>query len=300
MGINTTAVHLISEGAYLVKKPYIWNGHVEVEGMRVDAAEFVVQSLDGIEVVTKRPGQPVSYEAEDCGSITPETYKQELAKLRAKATAAGGGDEIVFGNLDDEFAYRRFTASWNPVMGPETVIREPLLVEVAEVRTASGDPEIASQWNAPSVHADRKLYSLMRNGVAVRVLREGCARNSLGLDIPGHSGIRFAKIGDAYAFGNDSDFGDRPFIGTLAQCREEKARIVAMVEKVVEAQAAKVHGTKLANAGDVLIGLREVADKLAGMRAKADHMGRLAAARKHVADLISQVQATLKATGEQA
>lgn len=294
MSTTTTAVHLVSEGAYLVKKPYVWNGHVEVEGMRIDAAEFVVQSLDGIEVVTKRPGQPVSYEAEGRDSITPEVYAQELAKLRAKATSDEGGDEVIFGSLDDEFAYRRFIAAWKPVMGPDAVIREPLQVEVTEVRTASGDPDIASQWNAPSVHADRKLYSLMRNGVAVRALREGCTRYGLAYDIPGHSGIRFAKIGDSYAFGNDSDFGDRPFIGTLQQCREEKARIVAMVSKVVEAHAAKAHGTKLANAGDVLLGLREIADKLAGMRAKADHASRLSAARKHVADLISQVQATLQ------
>lgn len=294
MSITTTAVHLVSEGAYLVKKPYVWNGHVEVEGMRIDAAEFVVQSLDGIELVTKRPSQPTHYAAPTGDTMTVEAYAAERVALLSKSN--GDSDEPEFAALDDEFAFRRFVTTWSPVMGPETVRREPLTVEVTEVRTESGDPDIASQWNAPSVHADRKLYSLMRNGVAAKTLRDGCMRNGLTFEMPGHSGIRFAKIGDGYAFCSDTDFGDRPFIGNLAQCKAEKARIVAMVEKVVEAHAAKAHGTKLANAGEVLLGLREIAEKLSGMRAKADHMSRLAAARKHVSGLIAQVEATLRTT----
>jgi hypothetical protein len=295
MSHTTTAVHLVSEGAYLVKAPYVWNGHVEVDGLRVNAAEFVVQSLEGIELVTKHPSQPTHYAAPTGDTMTVEAYAAERAALLSKSTD-DSDDEPQFAALDDEFAYRRFVTTWAAVMGPETVRRQPLTVEVTEVRTESGDPDIASQWNAPSVHADRKLYSLMRNGVAVKTLREGCVRNGLAFEIPGHSGIRFAKIGDGYAFGGDADFGDRPFIGNLAQCKAEKAQIVAMVEKVVEAHAAKARGTKLANAGDVLLGLREIAEKLSGMRAKADHMSRLAAARKHVAELIAQVEATLRTT----
>lgn len=294
MSITTTAVHLVSEGSYLVKAPYVWNGHIEVEGLRVSAGEFVVGSLDGIEVVTKHPSQPTHYAAQNGETMTVEAYATERAALLSKASE--GDDEPTFASLDDEFAYRRFVATWSAVMGPETVRREPLTVEVTEVRTASGDPDIASQWNAPSVHADRKLYSISRNGVAAKALREGCARHGLPYEIPGHSGIRFAKIGDGYAFGDKADFGDRPFIGTLAQCRAEKAQIVAMVEKVVEAHAAKARGATLANAGNVLISLREISNTLGSVRAKADHTSRLATARKHVDSLIEQVQATLRAS----
>lgn len=294
--IKITAVHLENEGAYIVNASGLWSYTVTCGGAPVKG-EFVTQSLDDVEVTITKPGSLVHWADEFGNNLSPEDYAIERETLLSESHDCDGAP--VFKSLEAEFAFRKFSARWSAVLSEPTTERVPISFDITEVRTSSGDPEILSMWNSARMDSDNKLYSVRRNSVAVRMLREACIRDGIAVEIPTHSGVRFAKIADSYAFCDGDEFTDRPFIGTLAQCRAEKRKISARIEAVVATHVAKLRGTQLTGVGEIVLQLEGVRHSLARVRPKQDTATHLRLAEKTLSELIARLQASLtKPTGE--
>jgi hypothetical protein len=297
---NFKAVHLVDDNTFLVELP--WGVEAEVDGITVSGRQCVVQSLDRVLIVTRKPGELLNYRDPDGVTISADEYNAVRAALLEGCVHDEDGDR-TFPSLDAEFEYRKFEARWQRGdRAPDTVTKLPAEAEVTEVRVNSGDPDIVSLWNAPHVVRDAAMYSFDRDRFMVALCKALCSEAGLSLDNRNtlfcneeKDDLRFAKIEGGYAFDDSFNKSRQAFIGTLEQCKAEKAKCRARVENIVNVHAAKKHGNRLANAGTVLLSLRSLSNRLSGVRAKADYVGNLNGVRKELAELIASVEASLSA-----
>jgi|688.fasta_scaffold51931_10 hypothetical protein len=259
MTVNLKAIHLVNEGSYLVETGF---HNIEVEGFPINASSFVVSDLSSIKSV-RETFSIISHYVDEQGEIkSVESYTSEKIALLVNAEPQDEYyvfDSYSFPTLDEEFSYRRFCEAWDPVYTEAKFEREPVTVELTEVRTNSGDPDIRSLWNAPGMVSKEHLYSLDRLTISVREFKAYCESHGLTYTLGGatSSGIRFAQIDGIYLGFNDMDYSRaNAFIGTLEQCKHEKERLQKRVETEVKLFIAK-HRTKpnLKNAGEVLSSL---------------------------------------------
>lgn len=285
MTVTLKATHLVNDGSYLVHRSH-HNG-LEVDGIHVTANTFVVS--DPTTILNVRVFQPAvtHYENETGSTLSVESYMEQKSDLASKGTPEEGySSSYVFDNLDDEFAYKRFLKTWKPVFGESRTEKEPVKLDVVEVRTNSGDPDIQSLWNSPQCATKAHLYTLDRTAISLRDFKACCEAHGLDYNIPSHSGIRFAKIDGKYAGFDDMDFSKSPpFIGTLDQCKAEKLFLYKRVTNAIKLYIAK-YRTKpaLKNAAEVLSDLDTIwsmVQKATPMKASRDnHTAALAAINK--------------------
>ena len=262
MTLKLTAVHLVDEGSYLVKFPYN-NKNILVSGVVPESCNYVVvSSLDEI-VELYTPSAILTHYTNDndpTQTITPTIYQEQVDLLRAKGEYDDFSGELVFTNLDDEYAYKKFIKTWNPFYVKQETIKRPVEIEITEIRTNSGDPDIVSLWNSPALGVDRKLYSINRLDLAVKTLRAICGDNNWNLEIPTHSGILYAKINNSYVFRGDEFKFATHFIGTLEQSKSEKARIIKRINDVIAIHNSCRNKIDKMTAGYVLGKLRIISD----------------------------------------
>jgi|688.fasta_scaffold107971_6 hypothetical protein len=286
MTVTLKATHLVNEGSYLIQRSHT-SASLEVDGIPVTANTFVVS--DPTTILSVRVFQPAvtHYENETGSTLSVESYMEQKSDLASKGTPEEGYSSCyIFENLDDEFAYKRFLKTWEPVFGESRTEKDPVKLEVVEVRTNSGDPDIQSMWNSPQCATKAHLYTLDRNAISLRDFKACCEAHGLDYNIPSHSGIRFAKIDGKYAGFDDMDFSKSPpFIGTLDQCKAEKLSLYKRVTNTIKLYIAK-YRTKpaLKNAAEVLSDLdaiRVMVQKATPMKASRDnHTAALAAINK--------------------
>lgn len=251
-------VHLVEEDVYLLET-VPWGMQLELNGLPVKAPA-AIEDPHQLRRVAPTRTEVVGYvSADHMAGLSVEKYNE----LRSQLLEPAGGNEDGFSSIDDEYAYKKFMRDWSP----ETLVRpatyEPVTFQVTEIRRDSGDPDIKSLWNDARLVAQRKMYRVSRLHVAHNTLKQLAAKHGLVVDIPSHSGIRFAKIEGVYSFDDSMDFTKGPdFIGTVEQCRAEKARIVKLVEAPVLAAAAKKRGLAVAPAS-----AGEIREKLIRVRA---------------------------------
>lgn len=290
------AVHLVDEGAYLVELP--WGLTFEVGGVPTNQRSVVVQSLSEIVVVTRTSSEVATYKNDSGDVMDAAEYSRHRAALLQDSKLID--DVRVFTSLEAEFAFRKFDQQWKPhEWTPSVETRAPATdIRIVEVRTNSGDSDIVSLWNSPSLHHDRKLYSLNVDRVMVTAAQSLCARSSLSFhnDAAHSAHLRFAKIEGEYAFDDSFSQSSRPFIGTLPQCRQKKAECIDRVQRVVSVKAAKKNGVKLANAGNIAERLANVNHTLSRVNSKSNTQAALSAARREVASLLRDIENNLEAT----
>jgi hypothetical protein len=289
-----TATHLVDEGVYIVDRS--WGHQYEVDGMPMPNNQFVVKSLDSIVQVDTQQGELLNYRDAEGNTLSAADYAAQLAALREGShfEQDDDGGERVFPNLDAEFAYRKFVARWTAgERAPTVVTRTPVEVTISEVRVNSGDPDIVSLWNSPTIKADQRHYTMSRDAVMSQAAREQCAAAGLKFENEGRAYLRFAKIEGEYAFNDSFDESKRLFIGTLEQCKAEKAMCIQRVTEVVRVRAAKKSGLALKNAATVLIELRAVQAELRGVRPSQGSTNYLSRANHKLAALIAEVEREL-------
>lgn len=298
--MKLNAIHLIDQGSYLVDRS--WSLELEVDGIPIPSgsSQIVAQSLDRILVVTRRQGEVLTYRDAEGATITAADHAQQKTALLEGVTTDDG--DRLFPSLDAEFAYRKFEARWKVgERAPDVVTKLPAEVQITEVRTSSGDPDIVSLWNAPHVKRDATLYSFDRDSFMVRLCKTLCADSGLALDMKMTSSgewdyLRFAKIDGEYAFGDTFDKCKGTFISTLAECAAEKERCRERVASIVRVHAIKKADQPLLNAGDVILGLRDVHRRLSSLSVKGSGTNDLGYARKRLTDLITAIETDLVST----
>jgi hypothetical protein len=286
MTVTLKATYLVNEGSYLIQRSHT-SASLEVDGIPVTANTFVVSDPTTILSVRVLQRAITHYERENGDTLSVELFGEESRRLISKGTPEEGySSSYVFDNLDDEFAYKRFLKTWKPVFGESRTEKEPVKLDVVEVRTNSGDPDIQSLWNSPQCVTKAHLYTLDRTAISLRDFKACCEAHGLDYNIPSHCGIRFAKIDGKYLGFEEMDFSQSPpFIGTLDQCKAEKLSLYKRVTNAVKLYIAK-YRTKpaLKNAAEVLSDLdtiRSMVQKATPMKASRDtHTAALAAIDK--------------------
>jgi hypothetical protein len=256
--IKIQVIHLTEEECYLVKLGSTFN-HFEVSGLRVHGYQesVTVKSLDEIKCYRTIPSTITHFE--NNGTIMSNSdYKNSVDKLLSKGEDQF--DDYVFDSLDDEYRYKKFIRDWRPVYSASYEERTPLEFVITEIRTNSGDPDIVSLWNSPTLN-DNRLYSFDRHNFSLKHFKELCEEKQLNYDIPNHGGIRYAKIEMAYIFDDSVNYDRSPtFIGTLEQCKECKNSIAKYIENKVLLCTAK--NTELLNSKEVLGKIQKVTGNL--------------------------------------
>jgi hypothetical protein len=285
------AIHLVDDGVYIVSRA--WGYEYEVDGLTVPTGSEIVVTDPARLVRVERRSGPVLAWQDAQGNLLPNEIYEAQKQVLLEGSARDDEGELTFPDLDAEFEYRKFVARWAiPQRGPEVVERTPVDLKVVEVRVNSGDPDIVSLWNAPHVVRDASLYQFDRTAYLRRTVRELAEASGLAVDIPTHSGVRFAKLDNEYAF-NDSFDTSRGnlFIGTLQQCKDEKQKWHSRVAEIVNRHAIKKSGKPLTNAGDVLLALSDLRARLANVAPKGrSSESELGAVRKRIGDLITTIQ----------
>lgn len=285
-------VHLVDEGAYLVERT--WGQTLEVDGMPAPQGDFVVKSLDSIRRVVTAPREVIAHKSKAGETMLPAEYLEKRGALLLGSWTEDDG-ETIFPNLDAEFAYRKFKDQWTIAEWSEPVVtREPVECVITEVRVQSGDPDIVSLWNAPSA-GDARLYSLDRDGVMLLAARQQCEAAGLTFTNDKFEHLQFGKIEGAYAFDATFNASRRPFIGTLAQCQEEKAACIDRVTRVVQLQAAKKRGVTLRNTAHVIGSLEEVAGMLAGVTTTGKSANGFAKAKARLREIVHGLRGEISA-----
>lgn len=237
-------IHLVDEGVYLLEQ-LPWGTQLQVDGLPVKPPAVVADPSRLVRLVPASR-RLTGYASPD-GTMGVEEFNARRTLLLEKAD-----EDDVFDNIDDEYAYKKLMATWSPMLETVPARTEPIDFKVVEIRRDSGDPDIRSLWNDSALPAQRALYQVSRLHVSHKTLVGLAAKHGLAVDVPNHSGIRFAKLDGHYAFDESVDFSKGgAFIGTLEQCKAEKARVVKLVEAPVLAAAAKKCGTSVLNAGEI-------------------------------------------------
>lgn len=284
------AIHLVDEGVYLIESAW---GKYEVDGLPMPYhAPFTVASLDSIVQVEEMPGVITGYSDAEGSTLTPDEYASQRSELLRDSHQDDDGDR-TFPSLDAEFEFRKFDARWSTVLRTAPTLRRKCVdVEVVEVRTQSGDPDIVSLWNSPMVGVDRKLYRMSRDKLLIREARVRVAAAGLTHEHDSrHDSVEFDKIEGEYAFRKGFDRRNQDFIGTLDQCSIEKQRLIQMVDEVVAVAFVKKTGIAAKNLGHVINQLQAIQTNLLATRARQNSEGNLSNARKDVADLIKSLTA---------
>lgn len=274
-------IKLVNEGVYLCENAP-WGALVECSGLPVKAP-FTFSSEADVVVVRKQPAPLLRWEDSNGDTLTPSEYATMCGCLYKC------DDDGDWKNIDDEYAYKKFKERWKPIYGEPSEIREPIELAITEVRTSSGHPAIKSLWNASTVPRERCLYSVNTDSFLVSYLNKQCAIKGLSLDVPTHSGIRYAKIEGKYSFPDNINHKGRAFIGTIAQCKEHISKLEELVNDAVTIAFATKTNTTLMNAGQVAESLRAVHNQLYDITATKASASALNVVRNQVSTLIKNI-----------
>jgi hypothetical protein len=259
MTVTLKAIHLVNEGSYIVTRGY---NTIEVDGISVETSTFTVSDLSTI-LHVHTPTRQITHYVNDLGdTMSDETFKEQKSILASKGTEDNEWPgEYLFADLDDEYAFKLFCRTWKPVYNEPGVEKNPVTIELTEVRTNSGDPDIQSMWNSPGMNNNSHLYILNRLAFTVKEFKSCCESRELTPFIPSHSGIKYVQIEGHYLNFEDMDYSrlGASFIGTLEQCKVEKERLQNRIQTEVSLFIVK-YKTKvgLNNAGEVLNNLYHI------------------------------------------
>jgi hypothetical protein len=259
MTVTLRAIHLVNEGSYLVTR-----GHhnLEVDGISVEANTFVVSDPSSIIFIHTISPQITHYTNDQSDTMTKETFLSQKNDLASKGIEdEEWSGEYTFSDLDDEYAFKLFCRTWKPVYTEKRIEKEPVTIEITEVRTNSGDPDIKSLWNSPGTNNNAHLYSLNRLTFTIQEFKNYCESCELIPIIPSHSGIKYVQIEGHYLNFKDMDYsrGGASFIGTLEQCKAEKERLHNRIATEVNLFIAKYKTkTGLNNVGELLNNLETI------------------------------------------
>jgi len=110
--------------------------------------------------------------------LSVEAYNDFIQELKSAADYSDDDGEIVWNNLEAEFAYRKFVAQWKPQYKTETTYSEPLLIDRSHIRQDSGNPYIVAGFLTG--RSDVPLYSYNRSSAVASLLAKKF--ESLGLE----------------------------------------------------------------------------------------------------------------------
>lgn len=133
--------------------------------------------------------------------LSVEGYNDFVQELTASADYSDDDGEIVWDNLEAEFAYRKFIAQWKSQFKTETTYSEPLLIDRSHIRQDSGNPYIVAGFLTG--RSDVPLYSYSRSNAVASLLSKKFS--SLGMEFK--ESLSYSQTEGKKVWGNSTHSG---------------------------------------------------------------------------------------------
>lgn len=133
--------------------------------------------------------------------LSVEAYNDFIQELKSAADYSDDDGEIVWNNLEGEFAYRKFVSQWKPQYKTETTYSEPLLIDRSHIRQDSGNAYIVAGFLTG--RSDVPLYSYNRSNAVASMLAKKF--ESLGMEFK--EGLSYSQTEGKKVWSNSTHSG---------------------------------------------------------------------------------------------
>lgn len=163
LGLNIVT---LPQGVWLVDNEVV---SVSYQGWASKGHQISVENVDSIHSISKRTVLRSYKNKEDGSSLSVEDYNHAAAVLLKNSTADEDGD-VLWSDLDSEFAYRKWRAQWERITEEVTEYSSPWLLDRTHIRQDTGNPYIQAGFLTGK--ADVPLYSYSRSSAVAGMMAE--------------------------------------------------------------------------------------------------------------------------------
>lgn len=239
---------------------------------------------------TKKINYISHYTSSTGDTVSVEAYTNYCKELKE----TGGYYDGEWSNIDTEYQFKKYTQSMTA--NYETKVEKTIanLVVSGVYLLDTGDDYIVSDFflNDTSPLCRFNIHKFGIDTFTRLMTDAGYTPNELGTSksyhIPNHSGLRFAKINQAYVFGTKFETkADSKFTGTLEQCIEKKEAYKKEIEQLVNTRLRANDGALNISNNDIIDAIDRIAryaDDVKYMKGSAIDMRNLKAEIKKLRD----------------
>lgn len=166
--------------------------------------QIAVKDVENIKAISKNNilvGYVPTQEGITDDVLSVEGYNDFLKELRSAADYLDDEGNIVWNNLEAEFAYRKFVSQWKAKYKEEITYSEPLLVDRSHIRQDSGNPYIIAGFLTG--RSDVPLYSYSRSNAVASMLAKKF--ESLGMEFK--EGLSYGQTEGKKVWSNSNHSG---------------------------------------------------------------------------------------------
>ena len=163
----------LPQGVWLIDNEVV---SVSYQGWASKGHQISVENVDSIHSISKHTVLRGYKNKEDGSSLSVEDYNHAASVLLKNSTADEDGD-VLWSDLDSEFAYRKWRAQWERIAEEVTEYSSPWLLDRTHIRQDTGNHYIQAGFLTGK--ADVPLYSYSRSNAVAGMMAEKF--NSLGM-----------------------------------------------------------------------------------------------------------------------
>ena len=125
----------LPQGVWLIDNEVV---SVSYQGWDSKGHQISVENVDSIHSISKRTVLRGYKNKEDGSSLSIEDYNHAAALLLKNSTTDEEGD-VLWSDLDSEFAYRKWRAQWERITEEVTEYSSPWLLDRTHIRQDTGN-----------------------------------------------------------------------------------------------------------------------------------------------------------------
>ena len=156
----------LPHGVWLIDNEVV---SVSYQGWASKGHQISVENVDSIHSISKRTVLRSYKNKEDGSSLSIEDYNHAASVLLKNSTADEDGD-VLWSDLDSEFAYRKWRAQWERITEEVTEYSSPWLLDRTHIRQDTGNHYIQAGFLTGK--ADVPLYSYSRSNAVAGMMAE--------------------------------------------------------------------------------------------------------------------------------
>lgn len=156
----------LPQGVWLVDNEVV---SVSYQGWASKGHQISVENVDSIHSISKHTVLRGYKNKEDGSSLSVEDYNNAVDVLLKNSTTDGDGD-VLWSDLDSEFAYRKWRAQWERITEEVTEYSSPWLLDRTHILQDTGNPYIQAGFLTGK--ADVPLYSYSRSSAVAGMMAE--------------------------------------------------------------------------------------------------------------------------------
>lgn len=156
----------LPQGVWLIDNEVV---SVSYQGWASKGHQISVENVDSIHSISKHTVLRGYKNKEDGSSLSVEDYNHAASVLLKNSTADEDGD-VLWSDLDSEFAYRKWRAQWERITEEVTEYSSPWLLDRTHILQDTGNPYIQAGFLTGK--ADVPLYNYSRSSAVAGMMAE--------------------------------------------------------------------------------------------------------------------------------